>query len=173
MSHGTHVIIFIWMSMHIHSFIWMSHGTHIHDRLRHSCICVPWLIRMSYKYDHMCAMTYSYACHDSFICVPWLIYMCAMTHSYVCHDSFICHINMVICVPWAPPTLLPKIKHILYIHIYVYIIIYIIHIYMYVCIHIYTYTLQWLLFGVMSHRVIWQFLMKVLPNMNESCHTYE
>ena len=32
---------------------------------------------------HMCAMTHSYVCHDSFICVPWLIHMCAkcaMTH---------------------------------------------------------------------------------------------
>jgi len=33
---------------------------------------VPWLL-------HMCAMTPSYMCRDSFICV---------THSYVCHDSF-------------------------------------------------------------------------------------
>jgi len=41
----------------------------------------------------MCAVTHLYVCHDSFICVPWLIHMCAMTHSYVCHDSFI-------CVPW-------------------------------------------------------------------------
>jgi len=32
----------------------------------------------------------SYVCHDSFMCVPWLIHMCAITHSYVCHDSFIC-----------------------------------------------------------------------------------
>ena len=38
-------------------------------------------------------MTHSYMCHDSFICVPWLIHMCAMTHSYVCHDSFICDVN--------------------------------------------------------------------------------
>ena len=48
-----------------------------------SSICVPWLI-------HMCAMTHSYVCNDSSICVPWLIHMCAMTHSHVCHDSFIC-----------------------------------------------------------------------------------
>jgi len=27
--------------------------------------------------------------HDSFICVTWLIHMCDMTHSYACHDSFI------------------------------------------------------------------------------------
>ena len=29
-------------------------------------------------------------CHDSFICVPWLIHICATTFSYVCHDSFTC-----------------------------------------------------------------------------------
>jgi len=29
-----------------------------------------------------------HVCHDSFICVPWLIHMRAMTHSYVHHDSF-------------------------------------------------------------------------------------
>ena len=37
----------------------------------------------------MCDMTHSYAWHDSFICVTWLIHMCDMTHSYVWHDSFI------------------------------------------------------------------------------------
>ena len=58
-----------------------------HSHVCHdSLLCVPWLI-------HMCAMTHSHVWHDSFICVPWLIHMCAMTHSYVCHDSFI-------CVPW-------------------------------------------------------------------------
>jgi len=40
--------------------------------------------------DDMCAMTHSSVCHDSFICVPWLIYMYAMTHSQMCHDSFTC-----------------------------------------------------------------------------------
>jgi len=71
---------------------------------RGSLVCGTWLI-------HMCDMTHSYVCHDSFICVPWLIhsficatwlvhmrdvthsYMCAMTRSYVCHDSFV-------YVPW-------------------------------------------------------------------------
>jgi len=33
------------------------------------------------------------ACHDSFICMTWLVHMCDMKHSYVRHDSFI-------CVPW-------------------------------------------------------------------------
>jgi len=48
-----------------------------------SSICVPWLI-------HMCAMTHSYIWCDSFICVIWLIHMCAMTHSCAWHDSFTC-----------------------------------------------------------------------------------
>jgi len=67
--------------------------------------------------SNRCAMTYSYVCHDVFICVPWLLHLCAVTHSFffwrphvlcaatgvtwiihmcarlshcVCHDSFIC-----------------------------------------------------------------------------------
>ena len=44
-------------------------------------------------------MTLSYACHDSFIRVPWLFHVCATVrvmmhetcpHSYVWHDSFTC-----------------------------------------------------------------------------------
>ena len=57
--------------LHRRSCVW-------HD----SIICVTWLI-------HICAMTHSYAWHDSFIC----LHVCDMTHSYVCHDSFI-------CAPW-------------------------------------------------------------------------
>jgi len=59
---------------------------------------MPWPI-------HMCSMTHSYVCHDSFIWVSWLIHMCAMTHSHVCHDSFIwthshvCH-DSFIWVSW-------------------------------------------------------------------------
>ena len=66
----------------------------------------------------MCAMTHmnSYVrhepltcatCHDSFVCVPWLIHMCDMTHSYVRHDSFMCdmthsHVrhDSFICATW-------------------------------------------------------------------------
>jgi len=50
---------------------------------------------------HICDMTHSYVCYDSFICVlrlihmcemraTWLTHMCDMAHSYVCYDSFIC-----------------------------------------------------------------------------------
>jgi len=59
---------------------------------------VPWLF-------HMCAMTHSYVCHDSLICVPWLIaYTGFLSHSgvlwlfHVCHDSFI-------YMPWLIQTM--------------------------------------------------------------------
>jgi len=56
----------------------------------------------------MCAMTHSYMCQDSFICVPWLIpmcamiiSMCAMTYSYIRHDSFLCeYAHMLAWVHW-------------------------------------------------------------------------
>ena len=51
-----------------------------------SFICMTWLIPM-------CAMTHSCVFHDSFMCVPWLIPMYVRTHSCVCHDSFL-------CAPW-------------------------------------------------------------------------
>ena len=38
----------------------------------------------------MCDMTHTYVCHDSFMCVTWLMHTCDMTHSYVCHDSKRC-----------------------------------------------------------------------------------
>jgi len=31
---------------------------------------------------------YICVCHDSYMCVPWLIHVCAMTHTCVCHDSY-------------------------------------------------------------------------------------
>jgi len=48
-----------------------------------SLICVPWLIQIF-------VMTHSYLWHDSFIRAMWLVPTCDMTHSYVWHDSFIC-----------------------------------------------------------------------------------
>jgi len=72
-------ILCLWgtcMMSHVH----VSHGprrSSFHSYVCHdSFICVPWLI-------DMCAMTHTYVCHDSFICVPWLIHMCVMTRSYV------------------------------------------------------------------------------------------
>jgi len=67
--------------------------------MRHdSFICVPWLI-------YMCAMTYSYVRHDSYV---WhlesrLIHICDMTHLYVCHDLFICA-PWLICVTFRVET---------------------------------------------------------------------
>ena len=48
-----------------------------------SFMCVTWLI-------HMCDVIPSYVWHDLFICVTWLIHMCDMTHSYVWQDLFTC-----------------------------------------------------------------------------------
>jgi len=45
------------------------------------CCALP-LILIGF-HSHMCHMTQSYVCHDSFICVKWLIHMCDMTYSYV------------------------------------------------------------------------------------------
>jgi len=38
--------------------------------------CVAWLI-------HMCNMTHSYMCHDSFTCVTWLSHVCDLNHTYI------------------------------------------------------------------------------------------
>ena len=96
MGHGTH------MNESWHTYEWvmahicMSHGTHMNKSWHTKC--VPWRIHMcamtwvmanivmshiwgTHMRDcHMCAMTHSYVCHDSFICVPWPIHMCDMTH---------------------------------------------------------------------------------------------
>jgi len=58
----------------------------------HSFIRVPWLI-------HICTMTHSYTCHDSFIHVTWLwlLHTCDMTHSYMWHDSIIRHRLIYTC----------------------------------------------------------------------------
>jgi len=74
----------------------------------------------------VCAMTRWYVCHDSLICVPWLVdrcavtrqyahmtrwyvdmtrwacdcLVCAMTRWYLRRDSFICPHDSLICVTW-------------------------------------------------------------------------
>jgi len=50
-----------------------------------SSICVPWLIYICHI-----PMPHPYVCHDSSMCMPRLIYMCDMTNVYVCRDSFVC-----------------------------------------------------------------------------------
>ena len=87
----------------------MNHSRAYHD----SFGCVPWSIQMWNKPSwstqgmliqvpwlfHMCvSYIYSYMCHESFICMTWLVHVCAMTHSHVCNDSFICAI-WLICQP--------------------------------------------------------------------------
>jgi len=63
--------------------------------LHDSFISVPRLV-------HMCYMTHSQVCHDTFILfVPRLIHMCYMTHSYMCYmaHSYLCH-ALFMCVKW-------------------------------------------------------------------------
>ena len=50
-----------------------------------SSICVPWLIYICHI-----PIPHPYVCHDSSMCMPRLIYMCDMTNVYVCRDSFVC-----------------------------------------------------------------------------------
>jgi len=81
-------------------FTWVPRRIYVCDRMRDTMrsyawhdlfICVTWLIRS-------CDMTHSYAWHDLFTCVTWLIHvfdtthihMCGMTHSCLWHDVFIC-----------------------------------------------------------------------------------
>jgi len=47
-----------------------------------SCICVAWLV-----YTCATTQTYVYVYHDSFICVPWLMFMCTMIRLYVCQRA--------------------------------------------------------------------------------------
>ena len=99
-------------------------------------------------------MSYSYVCHDSFMCVTWLIHMCDMTHSCVWHDSFICVTWLIhVCdmthsyMKWWGLRLRT-------------------HLSIYHCTHINEsrHTYEW----VMSH--MW---MSHGTHVNESCHTYE
>ena len=54
--------------------------------LMRESIWVTWLIPM-------CAMTHSYVCHDSFLCVTRLIPMCAITHTYVMSSNTLSSIH--------------------------------------------------------------------------------
>ena len=51
-------------------------------------ICVACLIHTPHMRIYTCGMTPSYAWHDSFGCVTWLIWTCDMTHLDVRHDWF-------------------------------------------------------------------------------------
>jgi len=82
---------------------------------QHSCAecwCVTWILHLCclahlhqfYDSDapgiltQMCALTHSYAFHDSAMCVPWLIHMFSVTRQCVCHDSGIPGFATQICV---------------------------------------------------------------------------
>ena len=91
-----------WVMAHI----WMSHGTYIYELwltyewvmahtypwvMAQRCMCDTGMWYITSLSHATRDITHSYMCHDSCICVPWLIYVCPVTHSLcVCHDSFIC-----------------------------------------------------------------------------------
>ena len=88
-----------------HTFANASHVTDKNEVCHDSCVSVTSpvdMCAMTYWFIRMCAMTHSYVCHDSFVCVTWLVDMFAMTHSYVWHDSFTCApwlIDSFVCDP--------------------------------------------------------------------------
>jgi len=96
-----------WVMSHVYNWLVSrtSHVAHMNDSCRAyervmspictshvaSFICATWLVHkwdMTHTYAR--GMTHSYAWHDSFVCVTWLICMRDMTHSYAWHDSFVC-----------------------------------------------------------------------------------
>jgi len=124
MSHGTlarHLkvsIVDLGESWHTYEWVmshtWMSHSTFLGvSCLMHTCAMTHSFLRASHTWLMArktyvtspictCAMTHFYVCHDSVLCVPWLIStcesdmtdgaqdMCVMPDLYVCHDSFLC-----------------------------------------------------------------------------------
>ena len=118
-SHHTHA--YEWVTSH--SLIWMSHITLTHMNESHHTHSYEWVTSHSFigmsRVTHMNeththvihAMTHSCVCHDSFMCVPWLIHVCAMTHSFVWLDSGVfvnrlsvtSHRRMSFSVTWDTP----------------------------------------------------------------------
>jgi len=99
---------------------------------------VPWLM-------HICAMTHSYVCHDSFICVPWLIHKCDINHSYTIHVTWLIHMYVI-----ARDVTHKHNTHTHNPHTHI----------------------NWNRIGLSNPRLphIW---MSHVTHMNESCHTYE
>jgi len=89
----THSYVFIRNVCKIHTYdefayvLWrILLYTMTHSHLCHdSFLCVPWLI-LSVEWQ---CMRDPHTWHDTFLCVPWLILLCAMTYS--------------LCVPWLIP----------------------------------------------------------------------
>ena len=124
-SHGTHMNESWHTCEWVMSHIWMTHVTHMNEswhtyewvmalitwvpllvdtyvwypfyQCHDSFICVPWLIRVCLLFIHMCDMTHSYVWHDSFICVTWLIHMRDMTDRAPLLQVCIIH---KLSVPW-------------------------------------------------------------------------
>jgi len=77
----------------IYVTIYMSHELYlcmslVYTSLIYTCDTCKSHAYMSLIYT--CFMTHSYAWHDSYIPVTWLIHMRDMTHIYLWHDLFIC-----------------------------------------------------------------------------------
>jgi len=105
MSHGACMkkscCTFEWVMLYIPSSPVARMGTALRDMTRlyachNSVVCVTWLI-------YICNMTHSWDWHESFTCVTWricirdmtLMCMCDRTHSYVRYDSFISRICFI------------------------------------------------------------------------------
>jgi len=94
-----YIYIYIYIHEHIFTYVYIYVYIHIYlnTNMYHVYVYVtvrtPWAL---WRLDSWLTsrkkwvVTHSYVCHDSFICVTWLIHMCDVTRSYVLHGSFIC-----------------------------------------------------------------------------------
>ena len=72
-------VIYIYVYVHIYINIYMSMYMYIYTYI--------YIYMYTYIYIHIYIHIIKLinVCHDSFMCVSWLIHMCAMTSSHVCH----------------------------------------------------------------------------------------
>jgi len=75
-----YIFIYIYMCIYMYIYIYINQmcvsrygikiKSHHHLREFFAMVCSE---SQRLHHCHMCVMTHSYVCHDSFICVPWLI----------------------------------------------------------------------------------------------------
>ena len=84
------------VSSHVYEYMscqWVRVMSHTSPALFicHSCVIQKetplFVYLLMYEYMSCLESDTLHLCHDSFMCVPWLIHVCAMTHSCVRHDS--------------------------------------------------------------------------------------